>query len=348
MEELRLPEWRERLLRLLCFALVAALILYFFSLAANVLLLIFAGILLATLLHGLARLVAVYAHLPAPLALAAVVAAVLVAMATTAYLLAPHVSEQLSQLVTRVPADFHNILAPVERTPWGKALLEAFPAGGTGSGRGVMRGIFGAASSTFDIVAALVIAGFLGLYLAAEPATYLAGGLRLLPPGRRQRLRVTAEEIALTLRWWLVGRFLSMALIAAMTSIGLSLLGVQLAITLGILAGVLTFIPYVGSVASAVPAILIALTQNREIALYVVLLYVGVHVVEGYVLVPLMQRKMVHVPPALTLAAQALLGALFGVLGLALATPLAAAALTAIRLLYVEDVLNDDMRRSVL
>ena len=184
--------------------------------------------------------------------------------------------------------------------------------------------------------------------LAAEPVTYLAGGLRLLPPARRERLRATAEEIALTLRWWLVGRFLSMALIAAMTSIGLSLLGVQLAITLGMLAGVLTFIPYIGSVASAVPAILIALTQNSQTAFYVVLLYVGVHVVEGYILVPLMQKKMVHVPPALTLAAQALLGALFGVLGLALATPLVAAALTAIRLLYVEDVLDDDMRRSVL
>lgn len=347
MDETRLPEWRERLLRLLCFALAAALILYFFSLAADVLLLIFAGILLATLLHGLARLVVVYARLPAPLALAVVVAALLVAVATTGYLLAPRVSDQLSQLVTRVPADFHKILAPVGQTPWGKTLLQSLPPHGASS-RGVVRGIFGAASSTFDILAAVVIAVFLGLYLAAEPGTYLAGGLRLLPPARRQRLRVTAEEVALTLRWWLLGRFLSMALIAAMTSIGLSLLGVQLAITLGILAGILTFIPYIGSAASAVPAILIALTQNGQTALYVLLLYVGVHIVEGYILVPLMQKKMVHVPPALTLAAQALLGALFGILGLALATPLVAAALTAVRLLYVEDVLADDMQRSVL
>ena len=345
---MHLPEWRERLLRLLCFALVVALILYFFSLVADVLLLIFAGILLATLLHGLARLVVVYARLPAPLALAAVVMAVLVAVAATGYLLAPRVSDQLSQLVTRVPADFHKILSPVEQTPWGKALQQLLPPRDGGSRQGVVGGIFGAASSTFDIIAAAVIAAFLGLYLAAEPATYLAGGLRLLRPARRQRLRVTAEEIAVTLRWWLLGRFLSMALIAAMTSIGLSLLGVQLAVMLGILAGILTFIPYIGTVASAVPAILIALTQSDQTALYVLLLYVGVHIVEGYILVPLMQKKMVHVPPALTLAAQALLGALFGVLGLALATPLAAAALTAIRLLYVEDVLNDDMHRSLL
>jgi predicted PurR-regulated permease PerM len=346
VDETRLPEWRERLLRLLCFALAAALILYFFSLVANVLLLIFAGILLATLLHGLARLVAVYGRLPAPLALAVVVAALLAAMAATGYLLAPRVSEQLSQLVTRVPADFHHILTPVEQTPWGKALLQSLPPRSAGSS-GMVRGIFGAASSTFDLIAAIVITAFLGLYLAAEPATYLAGGLRLLPPARRQRLRVAAEEIALTLRWWLLGRFLSMALIAAMTSIGLSLIGVQLAITLGILAGILTFIPYVGSVASAVPAVLIALTQNSQSALYVVLLYIGVHVVEGYILVPLMQKKMVHVPPALTLAAQALLGSLFGVLGLALATPLVAAALAAIRILYVENVLDDDTRSAL-
>jgi predicted PurR-regulated permease PerM len=348
VDETRLPEWRERSLRLLCFALAAALILYFVSLVADVLLLIFAGILLATLLHGLARLVVVYARLPAPVALTLVVAAMLVAAAATGYLLAPRVSEQLSQLVTRVPADFHKILSPVEQTPWGKALLQSLPPHGGGSSRGMVRGIFGAASSTFDMLAAMVIAVFLGLYLAAEPATYLAGGLRLLPLARRRRLRATAEEVALTLRWWLLGRFLSMALIAAMTSIGLSLLGVQLAITLGILAGILTFIPYIGSAASAVPAILIALTQNGQTALYVLLLYVGVHIVEGYILVPLMQKKMVHVPPALTLAAQALLGALFGILGLALATPLVAAAVTAVRLLYVEDVLADDMQRSVL
>ena len=89
-----------------------------------------------------------------------------------------------------------------------------------------------------------------------------------------------------------------MALIAAMTTVGLSLIGVQLAITLGILAGILTFVPYIGSIVSAVPAILIALTQNSQSALYVVLLYVGVHIVEGYVLVPLMQKKMVHVTGA--------------------------------------------------
>ena len=93
---------------------------------------------------------------------------------------------------------------------------------------------------------------------------------------------------------------------------------------------------------------LIALASSTELALYVVVLYTVVHVVEGYILVPLMQRRMGHVPPALALVAQAILGSLFGILGLTLATPLAAAALVAIRMLYVEDVLHDDTSHPLL
>jgi predicted PurR-regulated permease PerM len=270
-----------------------------------------------------------------------VVVAIIAAAVGTGYFLAPRVSEQLNQLVTQLPAAFHRFLAPVEQTHWGNILLRAFEPSTAGASPGMVRGIFGVASSTVDVIAALIIVAFIGLYPAIDPATYLAGCLRLVPRARRERMRTVAQEVGRTLRWWLAGRILSMALIAIMALIGLWLLGVQLAFTLGLLAGLLAFIPYIGSISSAIPAILVALTQDSRLALYVVVLYVGVHLVEGYVLVPLMQKRMVHLPPALTLAAQALLGALFGILGLALATPLAAASVTAIRLLYIEDVLHD-------
>jgi predicted PurR-regulated permease PerM len=155
-------------------------------------------------------------------------------------------------------------------------------------------------------------------------------------------------EVTLELRWWLIGRLASMAIIAVLTSLGLWLLGMPLALSLGLLSGVLSFVPYIGSVGSAIPPVLIALASSTELALYVVVLYTVVHVVEGYILVPLMQRRMGHLLPALTLVAQAILGALFGILGLTLATPLAAAALVAVRMLYVEDVLHDDTSRPLL
>ena len=126
-----------------------------------------------------------------------------------------------------------------------------------------------------------------------------------------------------------------------MTGVGLWLIGVRLAFTLGLLAGTLSFVPYLGSISSAIPAVLIALTQSNTMVLYVIVLYVVVHVAEGYILVPLMQKKMVNLPPALTLSMQAILGTLLGVIGIALATPPTAAVMVATRMLYVEGVLHD-------
>jgi predicted PurR-regulated permease PerM len=179
------------------------------------------------------------------------------------------------------------------------------------------------------------------LYGAADPEIYVAGAVRLVPLGRRARIREVLREVAQALRWWLVGRLISMAVIAVMTGAGLWLIGVRLAFTLGLLAGTLSFVPYLGSISSAIPAILIALTQSTTMVLYVIVLYVVVHIAEGYILVPLTQKKMVHLPPALTLSMQAILGTLLGIIGIALATPLTAAVMVATRMLYVEDVLHD-------
>ena len=110
---------------------------------------------------------------------------------------------------------------------------------------------------------------------------------------------------------------------------------------MGFLAGILTFVPYIGAFVSAVPSLLLAVSINLDLAVYVVLLYIVVHLIEGYIRVPLVQRRVVPLPPALTLSAQIILGVVAGFLGLLLATPLVAAAIVIIRTVYVEDVLGD-------
>jgi predicted PurR-regulated permease PerM len=110
---------------------------------------------------------------------------------------------------------------------------------------------------------------------------------------------------------------------------------------LGLLAGILTFIPYAGTVISVSPAALLAFTIDPRLALYVGLLYVGAHALGAYILIPLVQKRAVHLPPALTVAAQAVLAVMIGVPGLVLATPLAAAGLTLTRMIYVEGILGD-------
>jgi predicted PurR-regulated permease PerM len=132
-----------------------------------------------------------------------------------------------------------------------------------------------------------------------------------------------------------------MTTLGSLVAIGLWIIGVPLPVALGFLAGILTFVPYIGGLVSAIPSLLLAVSVNLELAIYAGLLYLAVHFVESYILAPLVQRRVLHLPPALTLSAQILLGVITGFLGLLLATPLVAAALVIIRMVYVEDVLGD-------
>ncbi|MGH6611543.1 MAG: AI-2E family transporter, partial [Burkholderiaceae bacterium] len=190
------------------------------------------------------------------------------------------------------------------------------------------------------IVNVLIII-FVGLYLAAEPRLYTNGLVRLVPIRHRPRAQEFLSALGHTLRWWLVGRLSLMLLNGVLTALALWLLGVPLALTLGILAGLLNFIPNIGPVIAGVPAVLIALMQSPQQALYVFILYVALQSVDGYVLTPLVQRRTIELPPVLTITAQVLLGVLLGTLGVLLATPLTAAALVLVKMLYVEDTLGD-------
>ncbi|MGH8316682.1 MAG: AI-2E family transporter [Steroidobacteraceae bacterium] len=331
------------LTRLLRNSILVALGVLLLWLVADWLLIIFAGILLAILLRGLSFWLSAQTRLPIRWALVAVVVAILVIAAGVVYFVAPNASQQLDQLVQQLPVGVHRIEQELGRSSWGKSLLKELQPGGEGHSavRAVAGQLFGVASTTFGILAAFIVIIFVGLYLAAEPGIYVSGTIRLLPLRRRARISGVLHQIAHALRWWLIGRIISMTVIGIMTALGLWLIGVHLALALGILAGLLSFVPYIGSVSSAIPAILIALTQSTGLVLYVIVLYVIIHIAEGYILMPLMQRKMVHMPPALTLSMQVVLGAVLGILGIALATPLTAGAMVAIRMLYVEDVLHD-------
>jgi predicted PurR-regulated permease PerM len=187
----------------------------------------------------------------------------------------------------------------------------------------------------------VVIILFVGIYFAASPQLYTSGIIKLIPQSKRGRARQVLNKIGHTLAQWLLGKSVSMLIVGTATSIGLSLLGVPLALILGIIAGLLDFVPYLGPVMAGVPAVLIAFSISPDLALYTVLLFTGVQLVEGYVLQPLIESRAVDLPPALTIVMQLVFGTLFGFAGVALATPLAAALKVLVQMLYVEDVLGD-------
>jgi predicted PurR-regulated permease PerM len=148
------------------------------------------------------------------------------------------------------------------------------------------------------------------------------------------------RDIGVTLRRWLFGQLIDMCAVGVLTGIGLVALGVPLALALAVLAGLFTFVPYFGAIAAAIPAALVALTTGWRVSLWVVVLFLICHAIEGYVIAPIVQWNMADLPPALTILSMTILGALFGPLGVILGTPVAAVGLVAVREVYVRGTLG--------
>jgi predicted PurR-regulated permease PerM len=190
-------------------------------------------------------------------------------------------------------------------------------------------------------LADVVLLFFVGLYLAASPRTYTEAALKILPHPRRARVREVLSAVGATLRRWIGARLILMATNAIVTALGLWLLGMRLPITLGLLSGLLNFVPNLGPIIAAVPAVLLAFVEGPRMALYVALFYFGYQMFDGYVLTPLVQRRTVALPPALTIMSQVLMGVLFGTIGVLVAVPLTAAVVLAVNMLYLHDVLGE-------
>jgi predicted PurR-regulated permease PerM len=183
-----------------------------------------------------------------------------------------------------------------------------------------------------------------GIYLAAQPRLYVDGLLMLFPKAERPRLREVAREVGRTLKWWMIGQLIPMACIGVFVGGGLWLIGIPLWLPLGIIAALLNFIPNFGPIIAAVPAILIALAADPTKALWVVVLNIAAQNLEGYLITPLVQRRAVAMPPALTILSQVLLGLLLGPLGIVLAAPLTAATIVIVKMLYVHDALGTPVK----
>ena len=309
---------------------------------ADVFLLIFAGILVAVLLRGLSRWVSGHTRLSEGWSLALIVFAIVAVWAAGVVLLGAQLIAQAEQLAEVAPQMMQDFQARLEQSPLGRQILERAGQGGQGANpAGAAAPAAAVLSTIFGALVDVVIVLFIGLYLAIKPDLYVNGLLHLLPIAKRPRARDVLHTIGYTLRWLLIGQLTSMIVVGVLTTVGLLLLGVPFGLLFGIMAGVLEFVPTIGPLISAVPAVLFALTQGTSTALYVVLLYAVIQIIEGNVLTPLVLQRAVELPPVLTITALVVLGTLFGFLGLLLATPLLATGLVVVKMLYVQDVLGD-------
>jgi predicted PurR-regulated permease PerM len=200
-------------------------------------------------------------------------------------------------------------------------------------------------SSTIEVITGLLIIVFLSIYIAVDPGMYRRGILLLLPPKRRAAGGEVLSAMAVVLRKWLVTQLIAMLTLGVVTTVALLILHVKAAFALGLLSGLLEFIPTVGPIISSLPAIAMGFLDSPEKAVWVTLVYVGVHFMESHVLIPLLMKGGIDLPPALTILTQALMALLFGFLGLMCAVPLLAATVVAVKMLYVEGDVPDTTLR---
>jgi predicted PurR-regulated permease PerM len=212
-------------------------------------------------------------------------------------------------------------------------------AGATGWATSVVTGALGVLARG---VGGIAVAVFAAVYLAAQPARYRLLVRRLVPPAHRTTADRLFDRAGDILQRWLVGQMVVMGAIGVLSGLGLWMLGIEAAAALGLMGGLLCFIPFVGAILAAVPATLVAFTQSPGAAVSVVLMYAAVHFVEGNLITPLVQAEATSLPPVLAILSTVAFGLLFGPVGILLAAPLTLLLMVAVDLLYVQQGLGDE------
>ncbi|MFZ0392013.1 MAG: AI-2E family transporter, partial [Calditrichia bacterium] len=326
--------------------LLSLLLIYVFALLSHILMIIFAGILLAVFLSGISRFLHEKTHLPYTATLIILVVILVMLFGLFFWLSGPRIAAQMGILSEQFPRAMQQVEDYLSDHGWGRLILKNTPEPTElmNSKMDVFGKITGIFSTTLSIGANILIILFLGFYLAVNPDLYLTNGLRLLPLHRRDRAKQVLLALTEGLRWWLAGRLASMFVVGFLTAIGLVIIGLPLAFTLGLIAALLSFIPYIGPIMALVPAIVVGLAESPTMVIYVLLVYMAVQFMESYLITPLIQERAVSIPPAVLISMQIVMGVLLGAVGVLMATPSAVVLIITVQMLYVEDVLGDKVK----
>ncbi len=306
---------------------------------SQMLLLIFGAVLVAVIFDTLAAAISRVTHLPHRWALLAAVLVVFAVIGLSGWLFGAQVIAQFAELQQTLPKAWHAFEAWLGNSQLGDRVVTAVRDWAP-SGTGLLRNVRGAAVATVGALGSLVLVAVAGIYFAAQSRLYRHGVLQLVPLGARQAARDAARATGHALRSWLRTQLIMMVTIGVLTTLGLWAIGVPSMLALGLLAGLAEFVPVIGPIIAAVPALLIALTLGVDTALWTLGFYLVLQQLEGNVLMPIVTQHAVSLPPALALFSVVALGLLFGPLGVLLGAPIAIVVFVLVRELYVKRALG--------
>jgi predicted PurR-regulated permease PerM len=302
---------------------------------APVLMLAFAGVVMATAIRAAAIPLSRHLRLSETVAVSIVTLLALIMLVGGGYLFGQRIAEEANAMWTALREAWTKFEEFVSRFPIGETAMENMRQG---TDSDAVAKVAKGTVTVFGAVADVILVLFLAAYLAVSPRTYRDGLLHLAPPSARGRLGEALDASGIALRKWLIGQLGAMLFVGVLTGIGLWAIGVPLALPLAILMTLLDFVPVIGPFIAAIPGVLIAFSQSPQLALYAAMVYLGVQFVEGHLVMPLAQKWAVALPPALALLGIIAFGLVFGLIGVLFAMPLLVVAMVMVNKLYVEAI----------
>ncbi len=315
---------------------VAALVFVLWYIRQGVLL-VFGAIVLAVLLDMLASFISRGTRLPQGPSLALATAMVIALFGFVAWRFGAQLSSQFNQLAQNIQDGAHYLQATFQSSGLGQLGVQVTEKGTSF----ITSAISGALSTGLSFVESAIVLAISAIYLAAQPELYRTGFAKLFQPADRPRVLNALDLIGRSLKRWLLGQFILMILVGILSLVAVWVIGLPNAVALGLLAGILEIVPYLGPFLSAIPAVLVALTLGLTPALWTVVAYIAIHVFEGYVTAPMIERYFVTIPPALILAGIVACDLLFGTIGVIMAAPITVVVYMAVKMIYVENPLDE-------
>jgi predicted PurR-regulated permease PerM len=298
----------------------------------DALLVFFAAAIFAVPLRGASVALARLMRAPVGVGLVCAIVVLAALVAANLWLWETLIAVQVHQLLVALPGAAHVLARAARTEPWASRIAAVVPdpsvlLTGAGGVVGALRNVAGGTLATLVDVAILI---FATVCFAAEPRTYIAA----------------LQEAAGTIALWLRARLISMVTVGTLVAIGLRIAGIPDATALGLLAAIFAFVPNIGAIAAALPSLLLAAPLGWQRVVAVVALYWLAHALDDFFVIPIAERRVVRLPPALTIAAQLVLGIAGGALGVMTAAPFVAVAIVLVRRLVVDDIVERAPQRA--